>query len=417
MKSRTFCMVTTFYPPYNFGGDGIFIYRLVNALAADGHKVHVVHNRDAYELQAGPSPDMSVEHHPGVTVHTLRRARYGRAELLVSHQLGRPIGAHRQIKAVLDDHDIDIVHFHNISLMGGPRVLRYGRGLTLCSMHDYWFVCPMHVLWRNDSEACTRRTCVGCTLKGHRPPQLWRYTGGIRRAVRHVDAFIAPSRSAARLQASNGFPAPVHHIPYFLPAAEKADVEGRPVKSGHPRPYFLYVGRLEKLKGVQVLLDLFRDYGAADLLIAGTGVYEEALRKQAHGWSHVHFLGRLDYRRLCVLYRDALAAVVPSLCFETFGFIVIEAFSMGTPVIVNDIGALPEVVNSCGGGLVYQTPAELLEQMERLRTQPTLRRTLGDRGYQGYLERYTAAEHLKKYYALIEEVEDARASGGQGRAT
>ena len=410
MKSRTFCMVTTFYPPYNFGEDGIFIYRLVNALAAEGHQVHVVHDRDAYELQAGRSPDLSVEHHPGVTVHTLRRARYPRAELLISHQLGRPIGAHRGIRAVLNRHDFDVVHYHNISLMGGPHVLQYGHGIKLCTMHDYWFVCPMHVLWRNNREACTKRTCFGCTLQGHRPPQLWRYTGSIRRAVRHVDAFIAPSRSAAHLHASNGFPAPVHHIPYFLPAAENWEVDVRSAESDHPRPYFLYVGRLEKLKGVQVLLELFRDYMAADLLIAGTGVYENALRKQAQGLSHVRFLGRLDYERLSPLYRHALAVLVPSLCFETFNFIVIEAFSMGTPVIVNDIGALPEVATGGGGGLVYRTPAELLEHMEQLRTEPALRRTLGERGYQDCLERYTAAEHLKKYYALIEEIESARSS-------
>jgi hypothetical protein len=43
-------MVTTFYPPYTFGADGVFADRLANALAGDGHQVHVVHDRDAYEL-------------------------------------------------------------------------------------------------------------------------------------------------------------------------------------------------------------------------------------------------------------------------------------------------------------------------------------------------------------------------------
>ena len=43
-----FCMITTFYPPYNFGGDGIFIYRLSNALANRGHKVDIIHCKDAY---------------------------------------------------------------------------------------------------------------------------------------------------------------------------------------------------------------------------------------------------------------------------------------------------------------------------------------------------------------------------------
>jgi glycosyltransferase involved in cell wall biosynthesis len=147
---------------------------------------------------------------------------------------------------------------------------------------------------------------------------------------------------------------------------------------------------------------------AADLLIAGTGAYENVLRKQAQGLSHVHFLGRLDYESLRLLYRPTLAVLVPLLCFETFGFIVIEAFSMRTPMIVNDIGALPEVAIGCGGGLVYRTPAESLEHMERLRAQPVFLGILGERGYRNYLEHYTVAEHLKQYYALIEEIESAR---------
>lgn len=401
-------MVTTFYPPYNFGGDGIFIHRLVHALAAEGHQVDVVHDRDAYEMQAGRSVDVPVEPVPGVTVHTLHRGRFERLSLLASHQLGRPIGAHRRIRDLLDTQTFDVVHYHNVSLMGGPQVLKYGRGVKLCTMHDYWFVCPMHVLWRGDREACSKRTCVSCTLQAGRPPQLWRYTGSVRRAARHVDAFIVPSRSAAALQVQNGFPAPIQHIPNFLPESEGVDATQGTAGPVHPRPYFLYVGRLEKLKGVQVLLDAFRDYHAADLLIAGTGVYEAELRRQAQGLTHVHFLGRLDQHRLRPTYRDALAVVVPSLCFETFGFVVIEAFAVRTPAIVNAMGALPEIVDGGGGGLVYRNQAELVEAMERVRTRPDLRRELGERGYRDYTEKYTASQHLRQYYALIDQIESAK---------
>src|SRR6185503_12688951 len=51
-RSLRFCMITTFYPPYNFGGDGIFVYRLSNALAKLGHHVEVVHCQDSYLLLA-----------------------------------------------------------------------------------------------------------------------------------------------------------------------------------------------------------------------------------------------------------------------------------------------------------------------------------------------------------------------------
>ena len=51
-----FCIVTTFYPPYNFGGDGIYAHRLANALARRGHRVTVLHSPSAYELGAGGPP-------------------------------------------------------------------------------------------------------------------------------------------------------------------------------------------------------------------------------------------------------------------------------------------------------------------------------------------------------------------------
>ena len=48
------CMLTTFYPPFNFGGDGIFVERLAGALARRGHAVTVVHSLDAYHFLGGP---------------------------------------------------------------------------------------------------------------------------------------------------------------------------------------------------------------------------------------------------------------------------------------------------------------------------------------------------------------------------
>lgn len=59
MSGLRVCMLTTFYPPYNFGGDGIGVQRLSRALARRGHRVTVVHDADAYNLlspTADPPP-------------------------------------------------------------------------------------------------------------------------------------------------------------------------------------------------------------------------------------------------------------------------------------------------------------------------------------------------------------------------
>ena len=79
--------------------------------------------------------------------------------------------------------------------------------------------------------------------------------------------------------------------------------------------------------------------------------------------------------------------IVPSICFETFGIIIIEAFSMKTPVIVNDLGALPEVVEDSGGGFVYRKRNELEDAIGKLGEDDDLREELGQKGYEAFVTR------------------------------
>ena len=66
-----FCMVTTFYPPYSFGGDATYVRALSRGLVARGHEVEVIHCADAFELlhKGPPPPEPAVE--DGVIVHRL----------------------------------------------------------------------------------------------------------------------------------------------------------------------------------------------------------------------------------------------------------------------------------------------------------------------------------------------------------
>ncbi|MEJ7712595.1 MAG: glycosyltransferase [Pyrinomonadaceae bacterium] len=78
------------------------------------------------------------------------------------------------------------------------------------------------------------------------------------------------------------------------------------------------------------------------------------------------FLGALPQRELGNLYYHAIACLVPSITYETFGIIIMKAFARKTPVIVRDLGPLPEVVQDSGGGLVFRTDEELLQSIRRI---------------------------------------------------
>jgi glycosyltransferase involved in cell wall biosynthesis len=401
---RRFCMVTTFYPPYNFGGDGIYVHRLANALAEQGHHVEVIHCIDTYRLMTGREPAGGYHDHPGVVVHGLR-SPFGMLSPLATHQTGFPLLKGR-IGRILD-RGFDVIHYHNISLVGGPGILAWGQGIKLYSLHEYWLVCPTHILFRYNREVCERPHCLTCTLTHRRPPQAWRYTGLLKRALEHVDAFISSSRFTIEAHRRRGLPLRAVHLPHFtLPPGNAPP----PAPEIPEEPYFLYVGRLEKYKGLHTLFPVFRRRGAARLLVAGTGTYERQFRRLAAGMPNVEFLGHVDSSRLHTLYRHAVAVIVPTLAYEIFGMVVIEALSHGTPAIVRNVGGMPELIEESGAGFVYTTDEELISAMDRLLTTPALRQTLGLRGYHAYLKNWTADVYLKRYLALIDEIAGARRS-------
>ncbi len=399
-----FLHLTTFYPPYSFGGDAMYLYRLAHALGDLGHTVDVIHCIDSYHLFHPAEPEIEFDEHPKVKRYGLQSGR-GWLSPLLTHQTGRPYLKRRLLDEVLASKPYDVLHYHNISLLG-PQILTLqptrGHAVKIYTTHEHWLICPTHVLWKFNSHPCEKPECLRCTIMAKRPPQIWRYTGLLTKASRHVDQFISPSRFTANMHAKRGFPRPVAHLPYFI---DRVDDDWKdPAPRPQEKPYFLFVGRLEPIKGLQTLIELWTRILDADLLVVGTGAYEQQLHEQAASIPRIKFLGALPQRELGALYFHALACIVPSITYETFGIIIIEAFARKTPVIVRDLGALPEVIHDSGGGFVYRTEEKLLEIIKRLASSSGLRCELGEKGYDAFVRWWSKEAHLELYYNLLRRV-------------
>ncbi|HEX7121860.1 MAG TPA: glycosyltransferase, partial [Gemmatimonadaceae bacterium] len=199
-------MLTTFYPPYSFGGDAIGVQRLARALVRRGHHVTVVHDIDAFTtLNRGPQPAADRQTDDGVELVGLRTG-LGPLSPLLTQQLGRPVLNRKRIRDVIANGHFDVVNFHNVSLVGGPGLFRMaGDAVRMYMAHEHWLVCPMHVLWRYKRELCTERDCIRCAVAYRRPPQLWRYTGWLERELRHLDLIIAMSEFSREKHREFGF--------------------------------------------------------------------------------------------------------------------------------------------------------------------------------------------------------------------
>lgn len=401
MSGLRFCMLTTFYPPYSFGGDAIGIQRFARALVRRGHHVTVILDADAYNvLSHGPKPELPPAT-DGVEVIPLR-SRTPRLSILLTQQAGRPVLQAGRIRRLLEQGDYDVIVYNNISLVGGPGLLSCGDALKLYLAHEHWLICPSHVLWRHGRELCTGRECLRCVLHYKRPPQLWRYTGLLQREARHVDTFIAMSEFSRDKHHEFGFRPDMEVVNYFLP---DIDIPAKAIddESPHDRPYFLFVGRLEKIKGLDDVIPVFRDYPGADLVIAGDGEYSRTLKQLAAGNPRVRFLGRVAPEQLDRYYRHAVALIVPSVCFETFGIILIESFRQGTPVIARRIGPFPEIVTRSGGGLLFEGAGDLVGAMQQMQQDPQLRDRLAAGGREGFLKYWSESAVIPLFLDVVKK--------------
>mgnify|MGYP002623502929 CR=1 FL=1 len=392
-----FCMVTTFYPPYHFGGDAVYVQQLSNELAAGGHHVEVVHCLDSFRLLSRHPPRSSVAEHPGILVHRLQ-SPVGWLSPLATQQTGRPLFQSNKLADILNQ-PFDVIHYHNVSLVGGPAVLEYGKAVKLYTLHEYWLLCPTHMLFKFDREVCTQKACFSCMLAHGRPPQLWRYTGLLKRTIPYVDLFLAPTEFTKTKHLESVPEMRIAELPYFTSRWDSGSTPEE-IQPEDP-PYFLFVGRLEKMKGLQTLIEPFKRYTKAQLWVIGTGSYESSLRNLAKGCHNIKFIGFQTGEPLRRLYQGAIAVIVPSLWYEVFGIVLLEAFAQRTPVIVRNRGGMPDIVQESGGGFVFDTDQELKHAMDTLVEQPALRSSLGHKGFEALQKKWTAAVHLRRYFQLI----------------
>ena len=149
---------------------------------------------------------------------------------------------------------------------------------------------------------------------------------------------------------------------------------------------FVYVGRLEDYKGVDLVIDAFKavDDINCRLLIVGDGGMRAKVQQAATDEPRIFYLGRKDFTGVIEAFAISDVAVVPST-FEPWGLVVNEAMAVGLPVIASDrVGCVDDLVLDQQTGIVFPSGElnQLIDAMASIATNSQLRVAMGRAGHE-----------------------------------
>ncbi len=325
--------------------------------------------------------------------------------------------AARDLRDLVRERGVDVVHFHNTFPILSPAAYagaRAGGAAVVQTLHNYRLLCANALFFR-DGHVC--EDCLGLRVpwpavahtcyRSSRSASLvvaamqttHRAAGTYRRGV---DAYIALTAFARETFIAGGLPADRLHIkPNFL------DVD--PGLGTGDGGYALFVGRLSREKGVETLLRAWASAGGdLPLRIVGDGPLAPQVAEAARTLPGVTWLGRRDRGEVLRLMQDASLLVFPSLWYEGFPMTLVEAFAVGLPVVGSRLGAMSTLLEHGRNGLHFRPDdaADLVAQVRWLHSHPAEREQMRMQARQTFLSAYTAE---RNHGLLLEIYQAARA--------
>ncbi len=318
-----------------------------------------------------------------------------------------------KIKRLISEAKPDIAHIHNIYHHISPSILtaiKKNRIPIVMTVNDYKLICPNYCLF--DGE----RICEKC--KDHKYYHaissrcfknshlygllvcLEAYAHKILRLYeKNIDAFIAPSLFLKdKLMAFGINSKKIHVLRNFIELDDSKDYEPFVVK----QDYFIYLGRLEKIKGTDVLIKAVEKSKLAqryELKIIGEGKEKNSLMEYCikNNIKNVTFCGFLPHDQIKKMMKHSIMTIVPSICYDVAPTVIVESFAMGKPVIASRIGGIPELVSDNKDGLLCNPGdvEDLREKIEYLLTHPYEAVAMGKAGRDKVENLYNPRVHLE----------------------
>lgn len=294
--------------------------------------------------------------------------------------------AMNNLEKLLDKYEISFAHLHIIHHWVTPsiiRVLKKRKIPIIWTLHEYKLICPEGTFVSNGKvcEDCLNGKFYNCTIKACKKGSylasslasvdayFYKFSG----LYNKVDYYLCPSEFLLRKFQQFGFQNEKLRLTNYCYDIDHLDTNADRIrKAASDKEYgkfILYVGRIEKLKGIQTLIDAIDGTGVK-LKIAGTGSYLEEAKNYVEEKKipNIEFLGFQNKDRVYELTIKSEFVVCPSEWYENYPFSVIESLLLGKPVVGSDMGGIPELVINGKTGYIHKAGnhLELRDRILRL---------------------------------------------------
>jgi len=278
------------------------------------------------------------------------------------------IKTYRDLQRIMKKEKPDVAHFHNIWYLVSPSAYYACKDVgipVVQTLHNYRFFCANGLLFRNGSvcESCIGKLGLKGIVNGcYRNSRLYSIpivlVEGIHRILstynKVVDAYIALTEFSRKKYVECGI------IPrkLFVKPNVLMDV---PVPRYSNNGDVVFVGRLSEEKGIDTLIAAVRHLRSnriniPKIQIVGDGPFKRQLENtiKTQGIDNIELAGHKEHREITDIVRSARFVVLPSLCYESFPLVIMEAYACGKPVVASRIGALAELVEGGKTGLLFE---------------------------------------------------------------
>ena len=279
---------------------------------------------------------------------------------------------------------------------------------------DFGHICPNAHLYRERvgiCESCTSNSlfqavkykCISNSYSHSAIKAFSLAIMNINRVKDKVDGFVFPSTFTRNKYIAKGFDVKkTFHIPTFFNAAQLA--QSREIRYGD---YAVYIGRLEKEKGIETLINAFLKTDHKLKIIGfSNDSYEASLKSMVQGREdQIAFLGKLDFEEISNYLQECLFTVVPSEWFENFPNTVLESFAFKKAVLATNIGSLPEIVNESNGFCFdYASSDSLKEKINYMFSNKEEAQIKGENGFKTLNIDYSSDYHYRQLISVFKKI-------------